>query len=407
MTRVLEGLGTLVDDAALITGSDPYVTPRERRFGPDSGDDYVLFPSASRVRVLLPASRRAASAAVLRFCDSNTPSDRVVRVGLGAMLRMGTGWWLRDRVTLPAAEGTVFSQLRSYFQSDVVIAIPIGAARANRKAVVQVLSREGATLAFAKVARSPLARKLIQNEARVLRFLQGRLDSLEVPRVLLDRSTADWCLLLLSPVPTPLIRTRHASRLPEQQMREVFEVAGVRQGALNSAMQALETRVLSKAPPSSDTTRRFVSALSVLRRESNGIRVDLGSCHGDWGPWNMASGRRSVSVWDWERFTGDTPRGFDQLHFVLQPRIASDAYRRAPSLLLEDATRALASTGITDRRQTGATTAAYLASIAGRYLEDRETEHGSALMGQLEIVLTLLEAQVELQSNDGSQGLRR
>ena len=408
MSRVLEGVQSLVDDAALITGSEPRLTSFAHGPKSDTSVEYVLFPRASRARAMLPVSRRAASGALVRFCDSNGWGNRAVRVSLGAMLRAGATRWLPDRLTLPAAaQGTVYSVLRDHFGRDIALAIPVGAARANRKTVIQVLSGEGKTLGFAKVARSPLARELVVNEARTLRFLDGRLSTVMLPRVLLDHCTTDWHLLLLSPLPTSLIRTRRPGRVPSKQMHEVFEVGKVRQGEMDSHLQTLEGRALSHVPRDSRAALRFASAVSALRDESVGRVIDLGSWHGDWGPWNMASGRRAVAVWDWERFSTDTPRGLDELHFALQRDIRSSTYDANPARLLKDATRALATAGIVDRRTAALTTGAYLAHIAGRYLEDHVTEHGTALEGQLDVVLTLLEDSVRFTARDWDRGRGR
>ena len=103
---------------------------------------------------------------------------------------------------------------------------------------------------------------------------------------------------------------------------------------------------------------------------------EFGCWHGDWMVWNMAGLDGEVLLWDWERFAGPVPLGWDALHFALRqgfltrepiPHVARDLLERAPELL--------APFGVPQARARGVAQA-YLVELAVRYTADGQREAG-------------------------------
>jgi hypothetical protein len=96
----------------------------------------------------------------------------------------------------------------------------------------------------------------------------------------------------------------------------------------------------------------------------------------------MASTRQGLLVWDWERFTGGVPLGFDALHWWLQTEVVP---RRRPAGAaaagcVRAAPRLLAPFGV-GPRQAHVTAILYLADLATRYLADGQAGAGARLGG--------------------------
>jgi hypothetical protein len=147
-------------------------------------------------------------------------------------------------------------------------------------------------------------------------------------------------------------------------------------------------------------------ALETLAERVRGADLTYGAWHGDWTPWNMASTRDGLLVWDWERFAVGAPFGFDALHYWLQNEVvprrrdplvaAADCLARAEQLLAPFGTPA------TNARITASL---YLADLATRYLVDRQSEAGAPLGAPGEWLIPALAAEVARQpaSQNGSR----
>jgi hypothetical protein len=276
----------------------------------------------------------------------------------------------------------------------VVVALAVGAIRANAKPVLQVMSTRGETLCFAKVALTDLAKTLVAREAEVLTMLGGvGLRTLEVPRVLGLQAWNDSDVLLLSALPTSWRAPRGRST---PAMTQVREVAGVRELSTHRLGDGQELRrcLAVAAATTGPLASRLRSAVESLVAEHGGATLLHGCWHGDWGPWNMSRSGRAVSVWDWERFTEDVPLGLDAVHFLFQSRAATGTdHRRSARELVEDARGVNSAMGFPNKSPE-ALAATYAALIATRYLVDLGAPGGAVLGGHLERLVTVLESLV-------------
>jgi len=365
--------------------------PRVLRGRPARGRerDFIVLPSARRPRLLVPSGRRASAAAVRRYGEPGSftawAGSRALAlalaagaagVGLGGRLRVsadpGTG--IADPGT-----GTVEAYLRSVLGYEVLISTHLGAARANRKPVLQLLTPHGETAGFAKISVNPLTRDLIRAERAALDTLAaGSLRALTVPRVLHHGQWQGREVLIMNAL--PVWRRRKALR-PGQltaAMTELTAVGGRSRGPLADCDYLARLRSRLAGGPAGPDRAALSDALDALA--AAGPELSFGAWHGDWTGWNMASTADGLLVWDWERFAPGVPVGFDPLHYRLQ----SDVVRRrrppadAADACVRDAAACLAPFGVpADEAQPVAIL--YLAELSARYLADRQAEAGARL----------------------------
>ena len=105
-------------------------------------ESYLVLPRAADPRLVLPAGRRPAAAAVRRYSAARS-RKAAVRAGLlAAALRAGAGpLLLRDRVVVRDPGGSLVARLREALGTDLVVSFHLGPPRANRKPVLQLLTR--------------------------------------------------------------------------------------------------------------------------------------------------------------------------------------------------------------------------------------------------------------------------
>ncbi|MGW9197785.1 hypothetical protein [Micromonospora chersina] len=346
------------------------------------GGGWVVVPSASRPRLLVPTgSGRAAASAVRHSTEAVGRKARLVRQGLATAFRLGLGPLVfRDRLVVTG--GGLDAYLAEVLGERALVSLHIGPARANRKPVLQLLAPDGGALGYAKLGVDPLTRALVEAEAAALRRLADLpLGPVTVAGV---RHHGDWhghALLVQEALPVRLPRATPAAAEAAERAAMVA-VAG-----------CLGVRRRSWA--GSDHAARLADAVDALgaRPEAGRLRAALktvgdldptvafGAWHGDWNGGNsavLADGR--VLVWDWERFEADVPVGYDELHRAVQTAIGNDGVEpvEAARALIAGADRALAPFD-PDGRGADLVAVLYLVELAARYLRDRQAEAGARL----------------------------
>jgi hypothetical protein len=348
---------------------------------PGDSTEYLVVPNARHPRLLVPARPRpAATAAVRRYAEPRSRVARLKRAAVAGALRTGTArWLLPDRVHVAHA-GSVAAHLRQALGEPVILSIHIGPARANRKAVVQLLTPDGRTVGFAKVGTGPLTRRLVRAETAALATLdRAGLRQLTVPRI---RHCGAWRgheILVQSALPVwrrrvPLDPARLASA-----MREVALCQGGTEAPLVTSgyWAQLQERVAAVADRPDGAA--LLAAVTALGARGGRLPLRFGAWHGDWTAWNMAVLADTLLVWDWERFTAGVPLGFDALHYDLQQRVHTAADpAEALTRTLRTIDELLAPFGVAPpARET--TALLYVADLAARYLTDRQAEAGARL----------------------------
>ncbi len=337
---------------------------------------YLILPGLEHPRLLVPrGTRRAAGGSVRGYGEQSSAARRAaVRLAAAALTTGAGDLLLRDRLEIGGGD-TIEDHLRRELGRPVLVSLHLGPARANRKPVLQLLDGGGATVGFAKVATTVLTGRLVAAETAALRTLAGAGPAhLTVPTVL---SAGSWRgLEILVQSALPVRQPRRPA--PERLAAATAEVAAV--GGLNTEpldgpyLAGLRARVA--ALPAGPARDGLTAALESLA--GSAVTLRIGSWHGDWTPWNTAVVADTVLAWDWERFGGGVPVGFDALHYDLQPRAlahveeagaaAADSVRRAPALL--------APVGV-PAESAAVVAVLYLVEILTRYVGDGQHRWGN------------------------------
>ncbi|MFI6331124.1 hypothetical protein ACIBBG_22825 [Micromonospora chersina] len=346
------------------------------------GAGWVVVPSASRPRLLVPTgSGRAAASAVRHSTEAVGRKARLVRQGLATAFRLGLGPVVfRDRLVVTG--GGLDAYLAEVLGEPALVSLHIGPARANRKPVLQLIAPDGRALGYAKLGVDPLTRALVDAEADALR----RLADLPLGRVTVAgvRHHGDWhghALLVQEALPVRLPRATPAAAEAAERaaMVAVAGCLGVRRrswaGSDHAARLADAVDALG-ARPEAGRLRAALKTVADLDPT-----VAFGAWHGDWNGGNsavLADGR--VLVWDWERFEADVPVGYDELHRAVQTAIGNEGVEpvEAARALIAGADRALAPFD-PDGRGADLVAVLYLVELAARYLRDRQAEAGARL----------------------------
>lgn len=374
------GLGDVCD----VLWPPPATTSVDRRPARADEQEFILLPFSRRPRLLVPSGRRASAAAVRRYGEPGSfkawAGSRSLALALaGGAAAVGLGGRLRVSVS-PGAD-TIEAYLSSVLGRDVLISTHLGAGRANRKPVLQLLTAAGEAAGFAKISVNPLTRDLIRAERAALDELATEnFRHLTIPRVLHYGCWQDREILILSALP---VWRRRKTLRPGQlaaAMDELARVGGRSRGLLagSSYLTRLQSR-LDQAPAGPDQAA-LGTAVATLTTAAGDAELEFGAWHGDWTGWNMASTPDGLLVWDWERFTRPVPVGFDALHYALQSAV--NRHQRPPeaaaAACVTAAPAALAPFGVT-AAAAPVVALLYLADLSVRYLADRQGEAGLQL----------------------------
>lgn len=293
-------------------------------------DSYALFPNGRRPRQLVPLGSRPAAASSLRRCHAGMGrvdrlQRRVMALGLQAgvvqpLLRQR----LRVAVPIAARERQPAAFLKHHMEdvlgeTEVELSVIFGPMRANRKPVLQLLSKSGETICYVKVGWNALTNRLITSETTTLDWLAERpLREVAVAQVLHRGEWRGRQLGMLSPLRHE-VGVRGGGRVsPVAAMGEIAGVAGLRTRLLRGSSWWRETqeRIRQRHVASHSTAMALVARR--LEENHGDCQLTFGLWHGDLTPWNMGWADGRWQVWDWERSHPDVPVGFDALHWSFQ-----------------------------------------------------------------------------------------
>ncbi|WP_181871150.1 hypothetical protein [Sphaerisporangium album] len=295
--------------------------------------------------------------------------------------------WLPGRRRLPGGSGTIEGHLSEVFGQHVGITLHVRPARrANRKPVLEVRAATGERLAFVKMGDTDRARALVRHEAMTLALLAVTpLKTVVVPTILHHGTWNDLEVLALSPLPIRRLR-----RVPHTLFTQaVVEIATLglhpSLGTPAACSDPLDTITVRPEPPAA-TARSGPSGTTPPSPGPPGTAtagpepLDTattrpgplgGHCwHGDFSPWNIApSPDGRLLVWDWERFGGGVPLGFDALHHFFQRALRRMPPDIAAAACLAHALPTLAPYGLS-AAQARETAVHYLITLADRHERD-------------------------------------
>lgn len=293
---------------------------------------FAALPSLHKPSVLLPLDspqglraslhQQARSAGSLTARLAARTLEAAAIVGLAKPL-------MRQRVTIATSDPALKKTPLHDFLGDVLgrrdlcLALRLAPGRPNSKPVVQIMSTEGTTLAYAKFGWEPLTRRLIHHEGRMLMALAEptRGTPIAVPKVLHARPWHGLEALIVAPLPLTGHMPRTIGDLPTEALRCLTRLQPVTLSPLGQSpfWHAMKSRIRSLAPllPPAIATILATAAQRVEDRWG-AETIALGLKHGDWIPPNMVvRSDGSLSLWDWERGDTQAPLGMDILQFIL------------------------------------------------------------------------------------------
>jgi hypothetical protein len=306
--------------------------------GKTAGRMYTAYPNLANVRWLLPANQDALRrAGIAGLYQPNSLRGRAVRTIIGAGAVPGEKVWLEED-TLARLE----TKLASVVGVEAVrLAFYLGVPAPHRKVTAQVLTPDAKTLAYAKIATSPLAQAAVETERRaLLRLSESAGLQGTVPRVL---GSLDWQggKILLITMGPPRPGPRGLSSVHLRFCTQVFQSFRVHETFVESPMwtRMSETWLRLKQTSPETLPANLGPALERLHHELGPVSIPLSLAHGDFAPWNTRLGPRSLFVLDWERASeGMSPLydafNFQALQAALQGRRRGIRERRfLPALL--------------------------------------------------------------------------
>ncbi len=364
--------------------------------------DLHVMPNARQPRLLAPAGAPHAAAAALRsYAHGAGLMHRIGRSVAAITLAVPHAERLlpdRVRVTVPVDDRLAVESLEDHLSKVIgapaLIGVRVGVPRANRKPVLPVMDRRGRLLAYVKVGHNQLTRQLVEQEGEALRAVASVAPAgIQTPRVLHRGAWQDLELLILSPLRVTNRGFRTSDALPGDAMRSLSEAFGVVRQPLGDSPFWDKLTAAAKAVEEDSTAHCLQAALDAVHARYAHTPVRFGSWHGDWAPWNMARQRKSVLLWDWERFANGVPLGFDALHYRMQSAMASSGPNAVRNTLPRDAGRALDLVGVRGRTQL--TVALYLTEICLRYVLDAQGPTGEPLKALAQLTTDTLADYVE------------
>ena len=227
---------------------------------------------------------------------------------------------LRARVGPPAnwrGEGEVIEDhVQEVLGREVLASIFFQTGRPQKKPVLQLFTPAGGMAGYAKVGWNDVTRRLVVREADALERVLPQLRTTRAFGVAEVLHRGQWQgreLVIVAALAG--LSTRMIDQLPIEATGTVPQLGELRRCQLvNSEYWTGQSERLRQF--GTGITRRLAAAAELALASDE---IQVGFCHGDWVPWNMArdAGGRLV-VWDWEWSLPSAPVGLDALQWLFQ-----------------------------------------------------------------------------------------
>lgn len=339
--------------------------------------------------MVLPISPTLAARSLTEYSHLRPRSRRLLRRLWAGAIRLSLPI-ATNRIALHARAGTEAATRRTTLahaaavipRAEYLVAAMSVRRTANRKALLHLISDQGETVGFAKLAWNPGSSAAIRTEAKALASFShngssGRSSLVRVPEVILSEEVNGFPVLITAPLPA---RIHRLSTNGAPSVGEYREVAGdLRSGAPASSahIRTLRQRIdLIRREVAADPApvRRAAQQVADLleRVEQAEGRLEIGSrWHGDLSPWNVGRDEGGVLwCWDLENGHADALFGLDIVHWHFSRLRAAGGLRAtlARPGVVEGAHNDLVAAGL-DRHQRQIVHAAHRVEVATRALE--------------------------------------
>ena len=293
---------------------------------------YAIVPGFANPRWIIPLKSGPVSASSLKLYNPGKLYAKVRKRTLFALSRIGLGGLLmQNRLViikkLAGHDSDKTSGLHDLLKEvlgrkDIEITLSTGTPGYYRKVTAQVMAPDGRILAYAKIADTDQAKKLVEQEAKILSRLEG-LHMLwgDTPRVLHFGPWGHETILVQSNV-----RKGH-SRRPKQLdeglitfLSELLNKTAATKTLRDSACFVQFENNINKLKGriTKDWEYRIARSLEIIQKNFADQKIPLGICHGDFTPFNIYIRHGSISVFDWEYAKEESIPFWDLFHFIIQ-----------------------------------------------------------------------------------------
>lgn len=281
---------------------------------------FIVLPGTGGGYVLLDARNSAVFRAGVALLPRGRLATRCMSGMLHAISHVGLARRAAPRtIEIVERDDQTIPSLHERFvglPSDLCFNVASGVPGRDQKTIVQLVTRDGAVIAYAKIARSDAARALVRHESQTLRSLAEL--GIEAPHLFGVESTTTHDVLVQSAITgrrsPPRLDARHLRYLQHIEQRTTRELP-----LAESVSHRRTLERLSDLATRADAT--WLEIFRALAQRLAGCRMHCGLAHGDFTPWNVLVERESAWAFDWEHARSDAPRGFDATHFALQQAV--------------------------------------------------------------------------------------
>jgi Phosphotransferase enzyme family len=200
--------------------------------------------------------------------------------------------------------------------------------RGNTRKVVLAVGEKKITH-FIKIAISEQSKKLINNEAKMLKELNKYdFTTLSIPRVTDPR--INGCARLTNVKPSFVIPAQRINDIHVRTLTELYAANHATKPIVDCAAWSVISNNMEWMQKEHELnngldelkTRRLIH---LLRKLYNSMpleaEIPVSVSHGDFTPWNMYCDEHRLYVYDWELSSNGIPMLFDLYHFILQSQV--------------------------------------------------------------------------------------
>ena len=276
---------------------------------------FAALPNITAARWFIPLDLPAVAAAAFGIYSPTRLSARLKRNAAKLAARAGLPGWYRDSVCIaqrqpPPLERRLAEGLATADELRLSLSAGAPEPARNRKASAALIRLDGSVVGFAKLAGSPLATKLLRQEAATLAALAQQPAVADAVPKLLAAGEADGRYYL---VQSPVHGGAAPAKLTDAHQRFLTALQD------GHPRPAVETEYVRSLLP------RLAAVAADLVPAAERVVASLGGCdvrrtivHGDFAPWNLRTQPGRLAAFDWEYGRTDGLPAADAAHHELQ-----------------------------------------------------------------------------------------
>lgn len=296
---------------------------------------YAAVPRLDDVHWFIPLETGRVASGAFALYSPYKSAAKVKTTLVRQLARRGWRGWYGDEIWIAQRQDSPLQELARTVLglNQPHLMISTGTPCPVRKPTVGVLDGSGTLRGIIKVAETPATKRLVSNEAAIIRTLAGVPPVTgNVPRLLADQIVGSVQVVVQSVLngkPSGAdFEPAHARFL---RMLETGSTAPLESSA---PIRAIEQGMNDLSETSLDRVNR---ALTAIRSLAGGKQVPVTINHGDFAPWNLRGGKAGVRAFDWEYGYSNGLPLMDELHYRIQSAfLLRDKTIREVGAMLQD-----------------------------------------------------------------------